>query len=305
MPRRAVPALVAAALLVVGGAVPAAASAWTPTPGAAPVVRVVQSPTLSTRYVATANGRRPVLMSVPRHWPRTDGAAIVLLHGADSSPEAMERVSSLDEVAAASGIAVASLRSWPVAGRIAGWNAGSCCYAGVASRADDVGYVAATVALLRAQYGVASRDITLVGYSNGGMLAYRFVCEHPNQVGALISVSGARLVPCPVRRVTLPLAVLELHGDRDTTVPYLGTTWQPDLRTRLPSARTSVMGAGARAGCTSYSGYLTVAAGREVLGRGCRATVRLLLVHGLGHGWTRTARVDESAVVVRFAATRS
>jgi poly(3-hydroxybutyrate) depolymerase len=221
---------------------------------------------------------------------------IVVLHGAQSSVSAMQRVSALDAEATRAGLAVVDLVALPAA--TTGWNGGSCCFAASARGVDDVGYVAAAVAWIRSTWRLDASAITIVGYSNGGMLGYRAVCERPGLVGRLVVVAGARLVPCT--SASRPTALLHLHGDADTTVPVGGARWQRWLRTVLPSARSSVAGLGVRDRCTSW--VTRTSNGTTVTdGVGCRATVRLVVVHGLTHRWTRSAQVDETALAVAFA----
>ena len=293
-----------AAALVAAGVVllaPSASAAPVDPGSAAPRTPAVRAAwTVTTTTVATRDGRRPLVVSTPATWSARHRGALVVLHGAASSVAAMHRVSGLDADATRAGLAVVDLVAWP--GSPNGWDAGSCCFGAAARRVDDVGYVAAAVAWLRARWGLSPSAITVVGYSNGGMLGYRVVCERPGIVGRLVVVEGARLVPCPASaRFT---AVLVVHGDADPTVPLAGTRWQPYLRTALPSARTSISALAARDRCSAWStrrwGATTV-----LDGVGCAVPVQLLVVHGLTHRWTRSTTVDETALAVAFALGRA
>lgn len=298
MDRRRVPVLVAVSAMLMLWAYPASAA---PAPGApttrAPAVR--SGWTVTRASVVTRDGLRPLLVSTPVSWPSRHRAALVVLHGAASSVAAMQHVSSLDAEATRAGLAVVDLVAAPAP--TVAWNAGPCCFQAATRRLDDVGYVAAAVAWLRARWGIPPSAVTLVGYSNGGMLGYRAVCERPGLVGRLVVVEGARLVPCA--RSSRPTALLAVHGDADATVPLAGTRWQPWLRTSLPSARTSVSGLAVRDRCTSWTVH-RYGAGTALDGVGCDATVRLLVVHGLTHRWTRSSLVDETALAVSFALGR-
>lgn len=255
--------------------------------------------TVSAARVATRDGLRPIVVSTPATWSLRHRGAVLVVHGAASSVAGMQRVSGLDAEATRAGLAVVDLVALPAP--TTGWNAGSCCFSAAARRLDDVGYVAAAVTWLRDRWGIPSSAITLVGYSNGGMLGYRAVCERPGLVGRLVVVEGARLVPCTAS--TRPTALVAVHGDADTTVPLAGTRWQPWLRTSVPSARTSIAGLAVRNRCTAWtqrrSGAVTT-----VEGVGCAAPVRLLVVHGLTHRWTRSSLLDETAVAVAAALGR-
>ena len=100
------------------------------------------------------------------------------------------------------------------------FNAGRCC--GQASR-DDVDDVAYLRDVLRLTESTTPRDSSrtmLAGFSNGGMMAYRFACEQPSLVSAIGIDAGTDVADC---RPGSPVAVRHLHGQQDTVVPYDGT----------------------------------------------------------------------------------
>ena len=291
--RRALLVLVTALALLV---------ALFPLVGPAPAASAA-GPTRSTTYVATPNGKRPVYLSVPVGYPAKNGKVILLLHGAGSSPANMEAVSGMNGVAAAKGLLVATLLTLPVRGQSTGWNAGGCCDAGLVSKADDVGYVAAAVALIKSRFRVPAANITIVGYSNGGMLGYRVICERPGLVGRLAAFHATRFQACKGGVSTPPTRLLDVQGTADTTVPLAG------IRHRFPAVLTAFKGAGVRAGCVRYVKLPFRTTRHHIdptrfvwVGRGCKAPATLLVVRGLGHQWTRSALIDETATAVRFAA---
>ncbi|MDT4892381.1 MAG: polyhydroxybutyrate depolymerase [Pseudonocardiales bacterium] len=97
------------------------------------------------------------------------------------------------------------------------WNAGGCCGG---DTSDDLGYLRALIATASHLTPVDRHRIYLIGASNGGMMAYRAICEMPGVFAAAGIVSGALLrgVHCDNTRVT----VYEIHGTADTTVPLDG-----------------------------------------------------------------------------------
>lgn len=286
-------AVAAAVLLAPSG--PSAGASPAPPP-VAPTAPTARAWTTLTTTVATRDGRRPLLVALPASWATRHRGALVVLHGAGSSVAAMQRVSSVDAEGTRAGLAVVDLVA--AGGSTTSWNAGTCCFGATARHLDDVGYVAAAVAWLRARWGLPASAVTVVGYSNGGMLGYRVVCERPGLVGRLVVVEGARLVPCPSSSRRTP--VLVVHGDADRTVPLTGTRWQPWLRVALPSAATSVAPLAARDGCRGWARRVSGAV-TALTGTGCAVPVRFLVVHGLTHRWSRSVPVDETALAVRFA----
>jgi poly(3-hydroxybutyrate) depolymerase len=246
-----------------------------------------------------------VYLSVPVGYPAKNGKVILLLHGAGSSPANMEAVSGMNGVAAAKGLLVATLLTLPVRGQSTGWNAGGCCDAGLVSKADDVGYVAAAVALIRSRFRVPAANITIVGYSNGGMLGYRVICERPGLVGRLAAFHATRFQACRGGVSTPPTRLLDVQGTADTTVPLAG------IRHRFPAVLAAFTGAGVRAGCARYVKLPVYRTHHRIdptrfvwVGRRCAAPASLWVVRGLTHQWTRSALVDETATAVRFAAAR-
>jgi polyhydroxybutyrate depolymerase len=94
------------------------------------------------------------------------------------------------------------------------WNAGGCCGAAAAANVDDTGFLKALVA--RVDPGHA-HPIYLVGYSNGGRLAYRMACGDP---GVFDEIAVVKADPQPGCAVTRPQTILQVAAKNDTAVPY-------------------------------------------------------------------------------------
>ncbi len=94
------------------------------------------------------------------------------------------------------------------------WNALGCCaYAG-SHNIDDLGFLRALVARLDPRH---ARRIYLVGYSNGGRLAYRVACTTPGLFNAYAMVKGVPLSDCVVKK---PVSIVQLAATDDPEVPY-------------------------------------------------------------------------------------
>ena len=141
---------------------------------------------------------------------------VIALHGVRQRPAALASDSRLTSYARTHGFVVA------YGGGTAGvWNAGRCCQNDVA---DDVHYLTEVVADVERHTAIDRRRIYLVGFSNGGMMALRALCERPDVFAAAGVMSGALMTDCApatgIRRI--PLRIRQLHGLGDTTVPPQG-----------------------------------------------------------------------------------
>ena len=104
------------------------------------------------------------------------------------------------------------------------WNAGGCCGSAARSDIDDVGFLARTIARLRAE---GADTVFVVGYSNGGMLAYRLACERPELVDAIAVVNGT----VTTASCEGAFEALHLAGELDRAVPIQGADLVPYLFT--------------------------------------------------------------------------
>jgi len=110
------------------------------------------------------------------------------------------------------------------------WNAGGCCGEAATDNVDDIAFMKALVARLDPGH---KRSIYVVGYSNGGRLAYRIACDSP---GLFDGTAIVKAMPMPGCVVTRPLRILQIDALDDTAVPY-----QPgDPGKELPPATVEV-----------------------------------------------------------------
>jgi polyhydroxybutyrate depolymerase len=94
------------------------------------------------------------------------------------------------------------------------WNAIGCCGAASRHNVDDVAFIKALAA--RVDPG-NQRQIDVVGYSNGGRLAYRMACDYP---GVFDQIAVVKADPQPGCVVTRPQDVLQVASLNDTAVPF-------------------------------------------------------------------------------------
>lgn len=119
-------------------------------------------------------------------------------------------------------------------GRDFSFNAGRCC--GVASREgyDDDAFLLQMLQVQRDAYPEDDRRLYLTGFSNGGMMAYRFACQHPSMVAA-IGVVAAAYMASAVCRPSSAVPVMHIHGRLDGMVPWAGTRYSAALLTSVPT----------------------------------------------------------------------
>jgi polyhydroxybutyrate depolymerase len=119
------------------------------------------------------------------------------------------------------------------------WNATPACCDFDGKKPDDAGYVMRVIDEL-VQRGTADpKRVYLVGFSNGGFLAYRLACEQAAKIAAIVSIGGAAPETC---NPSAPVSVLEVHGQRDEIVPPDGGKLGGGFpqRAAFPSARATV-----------------------------------------------------------------
>jgi len=153
---------------------------------------------------------------------------IIVLHGAGGSAlQAMRQTGLAGRAAAAGYLAVFPDGLGPAEANGEGqtWNAWTCCGYARDQRVDDVGFLSALINRLRTDYGADPRRIYLAGFSNGAMLASRFVLERPGAAAALALVAG--YLPCDAPRPAEPLPVLIIHGAQDNVARVAPTKAHP------------------------------------------------------------------------------
>jgi predicted esterase len=114
------------------------------------------------------------------------------------------------------------------------FNAGRCCGQASLHGFDDDAFLLQMLQVQRDLYPEDDSRLYLTGFSNGGMMAYRFACEHPSMVAA-IGVVAAAYMDSPTCRPTVPVPVMHIHGKLDGTLPWKGTPYSAMLRTSIPT----------------------------------------------------------------------
>lgn len=164
------------------------------------------------------------------------------------------------------------------------WNSGACCGVAAERDVDDVGFVNTVLEDVGRHTPVDPERRALLGYSGGGMLAYRLMCrEHPPLV-AVVEISGSLESHC-ANGLTVP-DLLSVHGQKDGSVGLAESRFVSHLGMAPRSVVSTLTTVTGQAGCGER-------ATREVNGielwtwDGCRGggTVEAQIVPGAGHGW--------------------
>ena len=177
------------------------------------------------------------------------------------------------------------------------WNAGPCCRPASVVDTDDVAFLDAVFADLERRSDVDPNRMFLVGQSNGGMMAIRYLCEGRHRVVAAASVAGPNTPRCAPDE---PVPFLTLAGDRDDVTPLNGGTGvlgffagQPS-----PSFRSTFEMVGDEWRCDETTS--TTNPEMTTFRRDCDGVeLRLSVIKGGDHSWP-TRPVNATMEILRF-----
>jgi polyhydroxybutyrate depolymerase len=164
------------------------------------------------------------------------------------------------------------------------WNSGGCCGVAAARDVDDVGFVREVFEDVGRRTRIDASRRALLGYSGGGMLAYRLLCQEEVELAAVVEVNGSLEAPCEAG-LRLP-DVLSVHGAKDGSVGLTTGRFVNHLhmtpRTVVSTLETVTGHAGCDARRASERGGLAVWRWEDCRGG---ATVEAHIVPDAGHGW--------------------
>lgn len=249
--------------------------------------------------IDVAGVTREYLLHVP---PQYDGTTplplVVMLHGGFGSAEQAAESYGWREKADAAGF----LAAFPN-GLHRAWNAEHCCGRPRRDEVDDVGFIVAMVAELRANLAVDGLRIFATGMSNGAMMSHRLGAERPDLFAAIGPVAGTvggqadddepvQMPPAP----GAPVACVVIHGLEDMNVlyeggesPFAATPGRIDL-----SVQESVDFWVTANGCATPPTETERVAGEvtqfDYAAPSGHGDVRLLRVANHGHAWPGTQR---------------
>lgn len=154
---------------------------------------------------------------------------VVVLHGAFGNANSLEKISGFSELADQKHFIVLYPNGIGAMGKFQHWNAGHCCGKAAEDNIDDVGFLETVINDACSRLAVNRSRIFMTGFSNGGMLTYRFAAEKGDILAAIAPLgasAGGRPdrnssewgIPKPVKA----LPVIAFHGLADDTVPFKG-----------------------------------------------------------------------------------
>jgi len=149
---------------------------------------------------------------------------IVALHGRGSSAAEMQAMTALEVPAAAAGYAVV----YPE-GLDGGWGDDTFATPARPGGDEDVVFLDALVAGLRADPRIGDDPVGLIGFSNGASMALRYAAQRPEAVRAVVSVAG-QLPRDPAVRPAGRVPLLALYGDADPIRPFATGIAEPPAR---------------------------------------------------------------------------
>ena len=174
--------------------------------------------------------RRTYLVHVPPNYsPQKPLPLVVVIHGAFDTAAGMEKYSTFSDLADRESFIVMYPNGMGIFGLFQHWNAGHCCGKAANDDVDDVGFIAAAINDVRVRLQIDPSRIYMVGFSNGGMLAYRFAAERGDILAAVAplaaSIGGRPSEDAPQWRIpdpVKPLSVITIHGMADDDIVYEG-----------------------------------------------------------------------------------
>jgi polyhydroxybutyrate depolymerase len=178
---------------------------------------------------------------VPEQGPEGARPLLVFLHGLGGSGAELVHALDLRALAGKLGFAfIAPEGHLDYSGRRF-WNASSSCCNFDALEVDHVAALSGWIDAALKHPRVDAGRVYLVGFSNGGFMAYRAACEIGSRLRGIFSIAGAGpsdLASCHPQQ---QLSVVQIHGDADAIVAFAGGHLFADSRRpRHPSAEASL-----------------------------------------------------------------
>jgi polyhydroxybutyrate depolymerase len=183
------------------------------------------------------------------------------------------------------------------------WNAGSCCKPSSVSGLDDVGFLTSLTTLMQQRADVDPSRIYMVGFSNGGMMVYRFLCAHADMLAGAASVDGTSVAHCPP---STGIRLMHVAGTADAVIPYNGGPSQALITFGSGSIQGVVISMNdlvTNDGCQQppyISGYGTGVSTQQWVGCENGTVHELVTLLGAGHVWPVGGAFDGTTEVLRF-----
>jgi polyhydroxybutyrate depolymerase len=187
---------------------------------------------------------RPYLVDVPDGWYNDRPLPlIVLLHGYGAGGFVQMAYFGFNHLVDDRQVIIAYPDGTLDASGARFWNATDVCCNQADPPIDDVAYLNAVLDDLEAHWKIDPKRVYFVGHSNGGFMSHRMACDAAERIAGIATLAGDNWKDTSKCNPSRPVPVLQIQGDADETVPYLGGGL-------YPSAAESVAGWAAKDGCT-------------------------------------------------------
>ncbi len=170
--------------------------------------------------------RRSLRLHVPKGFdPSRTYPLVVALHGGVATARIFETQSALSEAADRHGFFVAYPNGMGIFSALRHWNGGYCCARARRIGLDDPGFLDRVRDWVSQAYPIDPDRHYVIGYSNGGMLAYWYAATRADELAGLgiwassISLGGLEgrwTMPSPETAVPAVIA----HGLEDPRLPF-------------------------------------------------------------------------------------
>lgn len=147
---------------------------------------------------------------------------VLMLHGYGSSGSVQEAYMNMKSVADREKFILVIPDGTLNSQRERFWNAGPICCDYFNSQVNDEQFLLDLVQYATRMYHVDQQRMYLIGHSNGGAMAYRMACHHPEVFSAVASLAGIGQYEVSACKGSSPTGVLHIHGIADQTVLYQG-----------------------------------------------------------------------------------
>lgn len=176
------------------------------------------------RQAVVIDGRkREYSIYVPKGYdPMKPHSVIVALHGRGQNGKDMENLSGLSRKADEDGNTIViypDATQWFGSRKLAAWDTDNGLIPPGAD-SNDVQFIKRIIDKTKEELNVDRDRVHLVGYSNGGMLAYLAATELKDDVASIAVVAGS--MSGEERKPDRPISVLSIHGSDDLLVPVEG-----------------------------------------------------------------------------------
>jgi polyhydroxybutyrate depolymerase len=277
------------------GATPASTPGSSPPPTSSTVAppTAAAAPITSTHSIDVAGVKRQWVQTSPAGGLDAATRILVVLHGRVVSPQQEAQRDGFLPLVAPDNLELV----YP-AGVGASWNAGTCCGPASTTGVDDVAFLRALVTAVDPQH---AHSIAMVGYSNGGRMAYTVACQSPNLVDGFAVVGALPMATCTLAH---PVTVLQVAGTADAVVPFVATagaaTAGPNVTDLVAALRT--LDGTTPAAATWQSGTVTMSTWTS---SSTRIRVGLAAYEGGTHAWPGGDATTPGAaeVILRFFST--